>query len=218
MATKKTKFADTETAAIYGALFAAYDHFNRELFDNKLTETILTLNSGKKNMRGYHWDGRFQNREGNNSMAEIALNPECFDRPDDELLSTLVHEMCHHEHCLIHAETGLKSSKPGRGGNHTRYWVNLMEDVGLTAVQVGKSWQRVTHTIDAGGEFAESYKRLAATGWALNWRAIAKVSAPKKSKASKVKYTCNECGSNAWAKPETSLTCGDCDTRMEASV
>jgi hypothetical protein len=33
-----------------------------------------------------------------------------------------------------------------------------------------------------------------------------------------VKYTCPTCGQNAWAKPEASLVCGDCQEEMEAQA
>jgi hypothetical protein len=32
----------------------------------------------------------------------------------------------------------------------------------------------------------------------------------KKKAASKTKYTCEACGTNAWAKPDTALICGTC--------
>jgi transcription elongation factor Elf1 len=40
----------------------------------------------------------------------------------------------------------------------------------------------------------------------------------KKKAASKTKYTCPDCGLNAWGKPEINLVCGDCETRMEAEA
>ena len=36
----------------------------------------------------------------------------------------------------------------------------------------------------------------------------------QKSRKSKTKYTCLECGQNAWAKPGASLICGDCVSQM----
>jgi hypothetical protein len=38
----------------------------------------------------------------------------------------------------------------------------------------------------------------------------------KKKAESKTKYVCQECGLNAWAKPEAKLTCTACETAMEA--
>lgn len=38
----------------------------------------------------------------------------------------------------------------------------------------------------------------------------------KAKNASKTRYTCPDCGLNAWAKPAAPLMCGNCGARMEA--
>ena len=38
----------------------------------------------------------------------------------------------------------------------------------------------------------------------------------KRKAASKTKYTCPDCGVNAWAKPLVALICGDCDQPLLA--
>jgi hypothetical protein len=40
----------------------------------------------------------------------------------------------------------------------------------------------------------------------------------KKQAASKTKYTCPDCELNAWAKPDVSLLCGDCETPLLAEM
>jgi len=40
----------------------------------------------------------------------------------------------------------------------------------------------------------------------------------KAKKASKTKFTCPECGQNAWAKPDAALICGDCYDEDEGTV
>ena len=40
----------------------------------------------------------------------------------------------------------------------------------------------------------------------------------QKKAASKTKFTCPECGANAWGKPDLHLICGDCQTDMEADA
>jgi transcription elongation factor Elf1 len=39
--------------------------------------------------------------------------------------------------------------------------------------------------------------------------------ARKKKAASKTRFTCPECGANAWGKAGLNLVCGDCDACME---
>jgi hypothetical protein len=38
----------------------------------------------------------------------------------------------------------------------------------------------------------------------------------KMKAASKTRYTCPECLTNAWAKRDVHLVCGECDARMES--
>jgi hypothetical protein len=58
--------------------------------------------------------------------------------------------------------------------------------------------------------YAKAYARLKATGFQLHWQSAPQGEQAKAKKASKTKYTCPECGQNAWAKPGTLLICGDC--------
>jgi protein-arginine kinase activator protein McsA len=45
----------------------------------------------------------------------------------------------------------------------------------------------------------------------LNWQSVPFDGGERKKKAaSKTKYTCPTCGTNAWAKPNTALICGAC--------
>jgi len=80
---------------------------------------------------------------------EIALNSGTFaQRTDEEILSTLVHEMVHHWQGHF--------GKPGRGRYHNHQWADKMEALGLVPTHTGlpggrKVGQLVTHSIVAGG-------------------------------------------------------------------
>src|SRR5207248_9605496 len=79
----------------YRACEHAYDWFNAELFENALPPCLITLHR-KARSRGYFANDRFEHRAGGSTTDEIALNPDTFrGRSDKEILSTLVHEMCH---------------------------------------------------------------------------------------------------------------------------
>src|SRR4030095_15545627 len=108
--------------------------------------------------KGYYSPKRFVARtNGKEKTDEIALNPDGFvGQSDKDLLSLLVHEMCH----LWQAHFG----QAGRSRYHNREWVHKMVDVGLQPVsldQPGKmTGQRVTHEIIAGGRFDEVAEQL----------------------------------------------------------
>ena len=94
-------------------------------------------------------------------------------------------------------------------------WAAKMKEIGLqpsTTDEPGgkETGQSVTHYIIAGGPYAKAYAKLKARGFRLHWQSTPAEEGAKAKKASKTKYTCPECGQNAWAKPDALLICGAC--------
>lgn len=197
------------TPASYSGLQDAYDHFNRELFDSTLPDLLMTFQR-KARMRGYFWSQKFAERTGDIRHDELALNPDTFiNRTDEEIVSTLVHEQVHVWQCHFGREPS--------GGYHDRQWAAKMKEIGLHPSNTGEpggkeTGTRMTHYIIAGGPYQQSFKRLAATGWKLNLQSVAKPIDPRKPPApsSKTKFTCAQCGQNAWAKPDSLMICASC--------
>lgn len=205
----------TPTAETYKALDRAFNHFNKTLFDHRLPSVLFTL-TRKRNAHGYFWAEQFKHREDGDRTHEIALNPNTMDRTLEAVLSTLVHEMTH----LEQEEYG--EHKP-KGGNHNKEWVGLMERVGLIPSDTGEpggkqTGRKMTHYIDEAGPFAAAMADLVAGGYSLPYFTQPKVAAEKKKDLSKVKFTCQCCGSKAWAKIGTRIICGDCDEEMQGEV
>jgi predicted SprT family Zn-dependent metalloprotease len=202
---QSSPFASTPVE--YGALQAALDHFNKELFDGKLPDVFLAYQR-KAHMRGHFAADRYSGRIDAFGRHELALNPDSFiNRTDAQITSTLVHEMVHHWQHLF--------GKTGSRGYHNREWAAKMKSLGLQPSSTGdvggtETGQQVTHYIIPGGPFSRSYDRLAATGWKLNLQ-----SAPRpggtKAPPSKVKFTCPKCGQNIWGKPDTDTACRVCN-------
>jgi predicted SprT family Zn-dependent metalloprotease len=199
------------TKTEYSSLDAAYEFFNQRLFDGALSACLITLNR-KANARGYFAPDRFAHRQQDEHTDEIALNPDNFlGRTDEEILSTLVHEMAHvarHRLC----------QKPGTQGYHDKEWSSKMQQIGLMPSHTGqpggkKTGSQMTHYIVTGGPFQIAAQELLATGWRLSWQSPSglRKAVPK----SKIKYSCPECRQNCWAKPEAHLICGDCEQTLE---
>jgi predicted SprT family Zn-dependent metalloprotease len=196
----------------YVTLSAAFDFFNRRLFAGCLPHCLITLQR-HKGTYGYYSPRRFEARGGERETDEIALNPGEFKgRSDTDILSTLVHEMVHswQEH----------HGKPSRRTYHNHEWAAKMQAVGLMPSDTGepggaKVGQKMTHYVIAGGPFERACKELL-RGVCLEWQS--RENDPKereKKNRSKTKYTCPECGVNAWAKPRVSLVCGECGVQLE---
>lgn len=210
--TVKTKPETNPTAATYNALSAAFAHFNASLFDDDLPPVMLVLHR-KRHAHGYFWNGMWRHRDDKDrTMSEIALNPQTMGRTITEVLSTLVHEMVHHEQHVF--------GKPGKSVAHNKEWAEMMDRVGLTPTSTGqpggkRTGRNVTHMIVDGGPFDVACKALLQRNDVdMSWFSPARATI-KKADRSKVKHTCPECGTNAWCKENTNLVCGDCERTME---
>ena len=199
----------TLTMKEYITLQTAYDFFNGKLFGGKLPQVLITLQR-KTGARGYFSPQRFSGRGFDGTAHELALNPDYFaGRTDEEILSTLVHEMAH----VWQQEFG----KPARGGYHNTEWGKEMKRIGLHPSDTGQpngkeTGQKVSHYIIDGGKFQLTYAKLVESGAKLSWESKGKAKIVKAKAESKQKYTCPNCGQNSWAKPDAHLLCGDCSS------
>lgn len=196
------------TAVEYSSFQRAFDWFNDKLFAGELPQVLVTLQR-KANSRGYFHAEQFRGRlDPKHHTHEIALNPDTFDgRTDLEILSTLVHEMCH----LWQQAFG----KPPRRCYHDREWAAKMRAVGLQPTSTGEpggkeTGERVTHLITPGGSFDIACTELLASGLRLSWQACPIPAGGRVTNQTRQKFTCPGCGVNAWAKPGAHLLCGDC--------
>jgi len=207
------------TTAEYGTLQDAYDYFNKALFGGSLPQVLITLQRHGR-ARGYFSPKRFQRRdEVRENVHEVALNPDSFTgRTDEEILSTLTHEMAH----VWQQEHG----HPGRGRYHNRQWAAKMHSIGLMPSTTGKPGGAVTgdsvsHYIIEDGPF------LAACGRFLHSYRLVWESAMGRSNGSalrtvntqtRAKFTCPNCGLNVWAKPDALVDCHACSQEAREPV
>jgi hypothetical protein len=203
------------TQETYSALQTAYEHFNRELFGGALPECLITLQRKERRVLGYFWGQRFEEiGESGQRTDEIAMNPQHFkQRGIEQVLSTLAHEMAHQwqEH----------RGTPSRKGYHNGEWAEKMESIGLMPSDTGKpggnrTGQKMGHYVIPGGPFARACAALLSEGFRLAWgEIVAEVAEDAgggggKKKGTRVKFTCPDCGANAWGKPDLKLICGVC--------
>lgn len=194
------------TAETYKTLNQAYEFFNKELFNSELSTCLITMQR-KSKARGYFSPERFEARdEDKHYIHEIALNPQQFiNRTDDEIISTLVHEMVH----LWQEENG----NPPRRNYHNREWAQKMEEIGLIPSDTGedggaKTGSAMSHYINKYGKYARLVKEFLGDKKAIHYQDRPVIKPLTKSK-NKIKYTCPKCGLNAWGKDEIKIICGN---------
>jgi predicted SprT family Zn-dependent metalloprotease len=206
------------TALTYTSLTMAYDFFSMELFSGALPPCLITVQR-KKGSFGYFSGERFQNTAHQEEITdEIALNPSHFaTRTPEQVLSTLAHEMVH----LWQHHYG----SPPRKSYHDKEWARKMREIGLIPTATGErggkeTGQQMAHLIAEGGRFKLACQSLLAAHPAILYsdRAPTEDTIRKKKLASKTKYTCPSCGLNAWAKPDVSLVCGECQLPMQSEI
>jgi predicted SprT family Zn-dependent metalloprotease len=200
------------TAGTYSTFNEAYAHFNDTLFGNDLPDTLITLQRRRKS-RGYFSPQRFSHRRGTGEILdEVALNPAAMqDRSDEEIASTLVHEMVHvwQEHF----------GKPGRGRYHNKQWAAKMEQLGLMPSHTGqpggkRTGQAVSHYVIEGGPFSREWKFLAdECNFTFDYQDRL-TNGPETVRKNRARYACPACSIHVWGKPELAILCETCGERM----
>ena len=190
----------------FSAFQAAYDYFNRTLFQGKLKPCLLNFRGKHKRNMGLFWPKKWVRSDGG-VTHEIALNPEVLHRSLIETFATLVHEMCHQ----WKADFGT----PTRGGYHDREWGQQMELVGLIPSNTGlpggkKTGQQMTHYVAENGAFECAFHKMP-EAVALPWLtgSLPDTANPPSKNKNKVKYECG-CGNMVWGKADLLVLCGEC--------
>jgi len=205
---------DNITEITYKSLQSAFDYFNTELFDGKLSNVLITLNR-KKGKYGYFSANRFVDKT-DTSMAltttksEIALNPDTFGRSDIEILATLVHEMVHHwQH--EHGSPGFTK------GYHNGQWALKMKTVGLQPIGDKTGFKgtgiNVSHEIERHEKFEQKAIVFLATNkdFNLNYASKHIGGYVKKSYTRhSFRYECPKCDMWAKAPKNKNIVCGNC--------
>lgn len=205
------------TTIEHAAFDVAYKFFNMGLFGTQLPDCLITLQR-KGQARGYFHRSRFGSRDGSNVTDEIALNPAEFaNRSDEEVLSTLAHEMVH----CWQAQYG----NPSRSGYHNREWADKMLEIGLIPSATGKTGgaqvgQRMTHYIVEHGRFKRACRELLSNGFRIAYvetggakrEDIERVRSLKR--ASHMKFACPRCRRHVRGNPKTEVDCRSCHLPM----
>jgi hypothetical protein len=97
----------------------------------------------------------------------------------------------------------------------------MMEAVGLIPSDTGKpggnkTGQSMSHYIEIHGKFDRYCRQLIEQGITLSWGDRFGKKEPK-PKNGRIKYTCSSCNLNAWAKPDISLICGQCQETLQVN-
>ena len=194
----------------------AFQYFNDELFNSELPLVIINFSRHNPKSFGYYSPQRWQNENDQNQKNdEINLNPAYFKLGLKYTYSTLVHEMVHlWQQCFGH--------NPPKKAYHNKEWAEKMKQVGLYPSNTGEvggkeTGQKCSHYIIEGGLYDVFFEKLPQSAVIDQISLEAARPEKEKSKSSKTKFTCLECGFNAWAKPDAKLICGNHEISLNSA-
>ena len=204
-----------KTSRLACALEKLFNKLNADSFNGELDTPIITIQSSSRSYGHYTiydaWDVKGTGRR------EINIASGTLDRPIEETVATLLHEMCHMyndtilniQDCsgsshMYHnkafkraAEThGLIVTHTRYGWSHTEPADNLLEWILENDIQEIKLNRNELHGIRIAGGNAAANGGAATTGTT--------------SKGHSIRYKCPVCGQLARTTKMARLICGDC--------
>ena len=219
MARSYERKADHITPIEYSVLQQAVDHFNKQLFDEKLPDAFITYQR-KANSNGSYAPDCFSDRTDEKRCGGLSLNPDSFiSQTDEQIAQTLASLMVKHWQNVFGT---MRSAR----GYHNKEWAAKMKAIGLQPSSTGgvggkETGQHMSSYIIPDGAFANAFTKLAATGWKLNLQSAHRPG-PKGAgpNTNKSKFSCEaDCGQNAWGKPSLDTVCVPClIAKLEAAV
>jgi predicted SprT family Zn-dependent metalloprotease len=199
------------TTEQFTAYQKAWEYFNEKLFDGQLRPCLLNF-SRRHKAKGFFWADKWT--KADTTCHEISLNPDVLERPVEEIMSTLAHEMAH--------QWQQDHGQPSRTGYHNREWAERMEQIGLFPSQTGepggkKTGQHVTHYIDPNGLFKRAFDQMPEE-YLIPWRSGRVEQQRRKSRnQEKTTYRCS-CGSTIWGKADLLVKCKRCGKMFRQSA
>ena len=194
-----------ETVAYLGTI---YDFVNDKLFGGELVKPVITIQADERNKTNGWWTRGKVWRESAEDEGEHELNmtAQQLNRPIGEIVSTLIHEMCH-QYATAH---DMKDTS--RSGNyHNKLFKKIAEAHGLHVECVAKiGWSHTSLTDETAAMIAEF---TAENPPAVIYRVPVMKSQITKNTSTR-KYVCPVCGQSVRATKRVNIMCMDCNAPM----
>lgn len=199
----------------------AYKLLNREYFDGSLPDAAITIQSSPKSF-GYITVKRLW-KDGEESFHEINISAEHLNRPPENVLATLVHEMVH-LYCLEHdipetSKNGYYHNKRFKIEAEKRgLQIGYKKYIGYSVTEPSESLIALLRENDllksiSHYRMMEGYEQPKAGGEDNDNTVPVGVRAGKK-KTSTRKYVCSSCGISVRATKNVNIGCLDCRVVM----
>ena len=192
-----------------------YDKLNHDFFDDTLERPVITVQSTARAYGHYTlYDAWSVKGEG---YHELNIGAGTLDRPIENVLTTLLHEMCHQYNDVV-----LNVQDCSRGGTyHNRLFRETAESHGLRVTKTEKYGYSRTEPADELLEWILNHNiqeiQLCRNDLPMMVPAVGKVgtipgsdAVCTKIKTTSRRYVCPDCGTIVRATRLVNVICGDC--------
>lgn len=213
-----------KSSRVTGYLEKMYRELNADKFGGKLEEPVITI---VNTPRAYGhvtcskvW--RVAGKDGEQARYELNISSDSMNRPIENVVSTMLHEMVH----IYHLMNGIQDVSRG-GTYHNKKFKAKAEEVGLVITQIPvhgwthtePSEELIDYIISKGWtEIAMNRGGSVSFGGGVGGAASDGAGGEKgkriKKPSSTRKYICPNCGMSVRATREVRIKCADCDELM----
>lgn len=203
---------------VTGYLEKLYRELNHDKFNGELEEPVITIQSTPRAYGhvtvGKVWQVEKQDTE---YRYELNIGAGTLDRPIENVVSTLLHEMVH----IYHLQNGIQDCSRG-GTYHNKKFKEKAESVGLIIDYDSRIGWSITSPSEELIEYIISkdwqdirinrneYGRLPASGKGTSAGSPSTDGTDGKKPSSTRKYVCPCCGASVRATRTLSIVCGEC--------
>lgn len=204
-------------------LYRIFDRLNEDKFDGSLDKPVITIQKAKGGVLGHFtvnkvWQNKNDN-EGTDNFYEINVNPTYLDRPVNEIVGTILHEMVHYYNKV----NGIKDCS---GSRHNKKFKQTAEEVGFN-VESDKTHgfaftklsdvleSYITESVKPNEEAFKYFRNEGIFKKKDNESDDDDGSGNNKKPKRNYKYICPECGQIVKGKHGIKVKCGECDIVME---
>lgn len=194
-------------------LYRIFGILNKKYFEAKLPEPIIIIQRGKKDVLGSFstkkiWYPPFKEEEPDKEKGayELTIVAENLNRPIEDVVGTLLHEMVHYNNILQKVK-GSKSRK------HNDLFKKEAERVGFICTEEdGVGWG-ITEIGEELLRFIESEIKPNKEVFSY-FRFIPVKTSNKPKKKNKISYRCETCGEEVKGKRGLNIYCEDCGVKF----
>lgn len=191
------------------SIMKMFNQINADFFDNQLPKVVITFESGYKK-GAYGWITTVKDwKQGNEERYHINISSDYLDRPINNIISTLIHEMCH----LYAIENDIQDTSRS-GIYHNKRFKQIAESHGLFVDKADKIGWSVTSLTPETEKYIENVCPISEIR-IIKKRPSAFGCSKPKNKQSARKYICPSCGLIVRATKDCRISCLDCDCTME---